>query len=100
MYRLARVIGVSWQEFEQLELWQIRSLAYVTGESVIQDKINQLDVQVATYRVTKSKKPGKNKEAIEAEFKKPIQIDPELTLEEYWKWAAAQNLKGLPEELQ
>jgi len=98
MYRLARVIRVSWKEFKKLELWEIKNLAIVTGELVVAEKINELDVLLAYEDIKHCDKPGEQRSNYEREFKKPVTIEVELTPEEFEAYAIEHN-KRMMEEL-
>ncbi|MEQ9309686.1 MAG: hypothetical protein RLN90_09540 [Balneolaceae bacterium] len=91
MYRLSVLLEVSWTEFERLELWQIRSRAFVKGEDVVQQKCNELDVHMASFIASKSEKPFEEQHKFEEAFKKAITIEYELSPQEYLEWAAEQN---------
>ncbi|MEQ8578150.1 MAG: hypothetical protein RIC57_09235 [Balneola sp.] len=95
MYRLARVIEVSWNEFKKLELWEIKNLAIVTGELVVADKINELDVLLAYEHITHSEKPGEQRGNYEREFKKPVTIEAELSPEEFEEFAIHHNNRAI-----
>lgn len=98
MYRLAVVIGVSWQEFQEMELWQIKSRAFVTGETIIENKVNELDVLMAYNLSSKSKKPFAQQREFENQFKKPLKEEPELTQEE-WEQKAIEHNRLVFEEM-
>ena len=95
MYRLAHVIGVSWQSFQSLELWEIRNLAFVTGEMKVAAKIEHLEVLLAHQNICHSDNPNQLKADYIKQFKSAVTVEPELTSDEFLAYAIEHNKREL-----
>jgi hypothetical protein len=81
----------------QLQLWQLKQMAIVVGEHVVERKKNQLDVLMNYLLASKSKTPFEVQRKAEDEFSKPIRFEPEFTKEEIEQDQLDHNLNVLKE---
>lgn len=82
---------------QTLTLWELKQLAFVKGESVVELKKNQLDVLMNYLVASKSEKPFEVQQKAEESWISPISITPELTPEEIKRAQSEHNLSVVKE---